>query len=372
LRRRAAPAAPGWQLLTLAFVALLVGFTPATAFDDAALARRALERHILPGYENFADAAKTFAHTASELCRKPSEATLEETRATARDTLLAWGRIEHIRFGPISKDQRLDRMLLYPAPRGIVPKQIARLLRQKDLKALEPHKLAHASVAVQGFTAIVPVLFGKGSNQLALSASPNSFRCQYVEALAEGIAQIASETLGDWSGAFGQTWLNPGPENPAFLNAKETTRALYRSYVTELEVARLQRLAPMLQNETENGTHAEPLFPNSELGLPFILANIEGLRSLLTESGFIDATWATDEKEQTAQAILRSVETDLGFSIRAGKSALAIAPNALADPEARKKLVPMTFALKNAEVTGRSALGTLTGLFLGFNSLDGD
>ena len=33
---------------------------------------------------------------------------------------------------------------------------------------------------------------------------------------------------------------------------------------------------------------------------------------------------------------------------------------------------PMQLSLKNAEETGRAALGDLTGLTLGFNSLDGD
>ena len=64
--------------------------------------------------------------------------------------------------------------------------------------------------------------------------------------------------------------------------------------------------------------------------------------------------------------------TDLRFAERAGNSALVVAPDGFANTAARDKLAPMLFSLKNAEETGRAALGELTGLSLGFNALDGD
>ena len=194
--------------------------------------------------------------------------------------MLAWGRIEHIRFGPITEQQRFDRLMFYPDPRGIAAKQIDRLLKRRDESALAPQRLAGASVGVQGFAAIDRVLFGKGSDALA-KASGDGFRCRYVEALANGVAQIATDTWSQWAGPYGKTWLSPGNGNGAFLTAKETTQALFRSYVTELGVVRLQRLAPMLGGSAKAGGPAPPLFPDSKLGLPYLLANIDGARDLL-------------------------------------------------------------------------------------------
>ena len=194
--------------------------------------------------------------------------------------MLAWGRIEHIRFGPITDKQRFDRLVFYPDPRGIAARQIDRLLKRRDESALAPQRLAGASVGIQGFAAIDRVLFGKGSDTLG-SPSGDGFRCRYVQALAKGVAQIAAETLRQWAGPFGRTWLGPGKGNGAFLTAKETTQALFRSYVTELGVVRLQRLVPMLGGSGKAGGPAPPLFPDSRLGLPYLLANIEGARELL-------------------------------------------------------------------------------------------
>jgi predicted lipoprotein len=315
--------------------------------------------------------AQAFANKAKTLCENPSPRTLTAARDAARGAMLTWGRIEHIRFGPITDQQRFDRLMFYPDPRGIAAKQIDRLLKRRDESALAPQRLAGASVAIQGFAAIDRVLFGKGSDALG-SASGDGFRCRYVEALANGVAQIATDTWSQWAGPYGKTWLSPGTGNGAFLTAKETTQALFRSYITEIGVVRLQRLVPMLGGSTKAGGPAPPLFPESKLGLPYLIANIEGAHELLDQSGFTDPALASGDKERAAAELLASVGTDLSFAGRAGNSALAVARDVFGNTAARDKLAPMLFSLKNAEETGRAALSDLTGLSLGFNSLDGD
>ncbi|MEO8419946.1 MAG: imelysin family protein [Hyphomicrobium sp.] len=355
--------------LAVVILALPSVARPAVAFDDAALARQAYDGIILPGYARFADTSRKFADAAEALCKAPSPAALDAARAAARATLLAWGRIEPVRFGPITQQQRLERLLFYPDPHGIAAKQIAKLLAKSDVADIEPEKLAGASIAVQGFGAVDAALYGKGAETLATASPEASFRCRYVHTLAVDIAQIASQAQAAWAGDYKQTWLVPGGGNKTYLTGKETTQALYRAYVTEIEVILTQRLAPALGGDTKP---AGPLLPNSGLGLAFILANVEGERDILGDQGFLADDLATTDKELSAIAILGSVATDLGFAIRAGEAAAAMAPNALADAQARERLGPMQLSLKNAEETGRAALGDLTGQTLGFNSLDGD
>jgi uncharacterized protein len=356
-------------LLALVLVAAMPW--PAAAFDDQALARQSYENIILPGYERFDAAARTFADSAKALCDAPSAAALTATRVAAKDALLAWGRIEPLRFGPITEKQRTDRLLFYPDQHGIVGKQTAKLLAKHDPADIDADKLAGASVAVQGFGAVDVVLYGNGADALATSDPAAAFRCLYLHALAADIAQIAAETHAAWAGDYKHAWLQPGGDNKIYLSAKETTQALFRAYVTELEVIRFQRLAPVL-GEAKPGAPAVPLLAHSGLGLAFLLANIEGSRALLGDHGFLAGDLAQTDKERGAVEILGSVATDLGFAMRAGDAALAMAPNPLADPQARQRLTPLSLALKNAEVTGRGALGELTGQTLGFNSLDGD
>lgn len=345
---------------------------PAWAFDHAASAKRALNNHILPGYTRFEGASKALADSARALCEAPSQDALVATRAAARKALDAWGRIEHLRFGPITTDQRLDRLLFYPDPRGIARRQIDRLIRKHDPADITPDRLARASVAIQGFTGLDRALFAKGSDKLASSSKAGAFRCRYVSALADEIHDIASTTLAEWTGPYQKTWLAPGPKNAAFLSPEETSKALLRAYVTELEAIRMQRLSPVLEDAKNGGTPAHPLFADSGLGVAFILANTQGVRDLVTESGFTDPALAGSDKEREAITVMESVVTDLGFALRAGNSAMEVAPDVFASAPARAKLAPLAYSLKNAEETGRSALGALTGQALGFNSLDGD
>ena len=374
------------RILAVAMLMSALAQQPAAAFDDTALARQTYAGIILPGYARFDDAARAFVGKTEALCKSPSQAALDEARAAARATLFAWGRIEPLRFGPVMQKQRLERLLFYPDQHGIVAKQTAKLLAKRDEADIEAGKLDGASVAVQGFGAVDAVLYGHGSDALADGAAEASFRCRYVHALAVDIAQIATETHAEWAGDYKQQWLQPGAGNKTYLSPKETTQALFRAYATEIEVLRAHRLAPALNaaeplaasaeaaesKATGPANGAAPLLPHSGLALPFILAAVEGARDILGPSGFVAADLADTDKERSAVAILGSVSTDLSFALRSGEAALAMAPDPLADDKARARLAPMLLSLKNAEETGRAALGDLTGQSLGFNSLDGD
>jgi predicted lipoprotein len=358
-------------LVTLMLVAT-AACAPAAAFDDAALARQTYEKIILPGYARFDATAGAFAAKADLLCHRPTATALAETRAAAREALAAFGSIEPFRFGPITVKQRLERLLFYPDPNGLIERQTNRLLAGQDEAAIAPERLVGASVAVQGFGAVDAVLYSAGSQMLATDGERGAFRCRYLHALALGIAAIARDTHAEWTGDYGRTWLHPGAGNPTYLTAQETTQALYRAYVTELEVLRLQRLAVLLGGATKASTPALPLFPHGGLGLEFILAGIAAERDIIGENGFLAGDLASNDKERGALAILGSVATDLGFAIRAGEAAAALSSHPLSDPQARERLAPLLLSLKNAEETGRAALAELTGQALGFNSLDGD
>ncbi len=346
--------------------------TPVLAFDDGALARRMYDNVILPGYARFDDSARDFVKVADALCEKPSPAALVAARDQARATLLAWGRIEPLRFGPIVEKQRSERLLFYPDPHNIVERQTRRLLAKHDEADITPEKLAAASVAVQGFGALDAVLYGRGSQALADATPVAAFRCRYLRTLAAGIAQIAADTHAAWAGEFGRAWLQPGVGNKTYLTKQETTQALYRAYVTELEVLRAQRLEPLLGGKEKTPTPPTPLLVHSGLGLQFILAAVEGERDILGPNGFLGDGLASSDTERAAVPLLAAAATDLGFAARAGTAAAAMAGDAFANPQARARLMPMQLSLKNAEEVGRSALADLTGLALGFNALDGD
>jgi predicted lipoprotein len=343
---------------------------PAQAFDHEGLAQRALQRHIVPGYERLAASAASQSAAIGAVCEAPSDQRLTTARSAFKDALLAWGRIEHIRFGPIAEQNRLDAMIFWPDPRGIARRQIARVLTQQDADALSPQVLAGKSVAIQGFSALDVVLFGPGSDTIARPEAPGRFRCGYARALAANIETIARAVLAGWTGpaSFAGLWLNPAAGNAAFLSAKETTHTIVQAYLTGLKQTRNVRLGGPLGLKGPGARSLEPVMPNSSLAFELIIANVEGLRALLIESGLSDAV----TEGAQARSVMQSVATELELAIPRLRQIAGQDPNPFQDSAARSQVIALGFPLKNAHDATVAAMSEAAGLSIGFNSLDGD
>jgi uncharacterized protein len=359
-----------WGATLVVVPAALLSATMAWAFDHEGLALRARERHIVPGYERLASAGAVLSAAIAGLCEAPGSERLTEAKDAFKGALMAWGRIEHIRFGPIAEHNRLDAMLFWPDVRGIARRQIARVLTQRDADALVPSKLMAKSVAVQGFSALDVALFGPGSDALATRDNAGRFRCGYARALAANIETVARETHAGWSDArgFGELWSKPGPGNRAFLTPKETTHALVQAYLTGLKQVRNVRLGGPLGLKERGIRPLEPIVPNSGLAFELIVANVEGLRALLMEPDLASA-FADGER---GRSIIGAVGVELDMTIARMRQVAEASPRALQDAAARVQLLPLGFALRNAHEALSNAVSEAAGLSMGFNALDGD
>jgi len=361
------------KILALAmwFAVLAAGpFAGAVAFDHPGVARRALERHIVPAYERLNTEAAKHVTAIAALCQTPSAANLEAARAGFKSALIAWGHIEHIRFGPISEQNRYDSMLFWPDPRGISRRHITRALSQQDPDVLVPESLATKSVALQGFTALDTLLFSSESDALKQPGAAGQFRCGYARALAVNIERIAQAVREAWSNssAFAHVWLHPGPGNPAFLKPEETTHALGQAYLMGLENVRNIRLGGPLGFKDRNARPLTPVVPYSGLVLDLAIADIEGLRDLLLGSGLAEAS----RDGEPAHTVMQSVTGELQMMIPNLRKAAAMSPKPFQDANARNTLILLGYPLKNTHDTVLQYLKQEAGLTMGFNSLDGD
>ena len=342
----------------------------ALAFDHEGLARRALEQHIVPGCRQFSVAADKQEAAIKALCTAAANPALAAARNAFGDALQAWGRVEHIRFGPIMEQNRYASLMFWPDPRGIARRQIERVLSNQDKDVLTAHTLAEKSVAIQGFNALDVLLFSAGGENLARSVPDGAFRCSYARSVAENIAKIARETLEAWStpDGFAARWLNPGPDNPAYLSAKETTQAIGQAYLTGLRQLRNVRLGGPLGFKDRNVRPLEPAVPYSGQALALTIANIEGLRALLLDAGLAERPTAGAPPHSVMQATVAEFET----AISTVRKAMALSKKPFQDAAARNQLILVGYPLKNAFDTGAAYLAEEAGLSIGFNALDGD
>ncbi len=364
-----------WTLGSLMIAIWVIG--PARAgpadFKHRQLADTALQKLILPGYEHLGQKLEALGTAVDTLCQAPASQQLQLTRKAYQESISAWGKVEFIRFGPVTRQNRYERLFFWPDRKGRGRRQVLRLLSTEDDSALKPESLARKSVAVQGLTALELVLFGKTSDDLA-RGRPNGFACRYAAAIIDNLENINSALLAEWQpkGAFEKIWQTPGPQNPVYLKPSEVSLELVKVLDHGLENLRDRRIAPVLGFGKNRRRKSRPVLWRSKSSMILIHSNIEGLYQLLFEGGLADAyitskPYKGERAEDLMESIKSEFELTLGMSGKLAKDA---------DPFARKdilsRLVPIGFPLRNIRHNAVGEIKAAAGLAIGFNASDGD
>jgi uncharacterized protein len=342
---------------------------PAT-FDHVGLARQALAKHIRPGYAALVSAAERLTKALDGYCARR---TSEQQRSMERafDGLVtAWGRIEHIRFGPVTEANRLERIFFWPDRRGLGARQVAQTLRARDADALDPTKLAEKRVAIQGLAALEIALFDAPPKE----PEERIYRCAYAKAISANIASISAVVLAEWTGPdrYVRHWLNPGEGNPHFLKPSETTLSLAKALDNGLERVRDEWIAGPIGFGPQR-RRLTPVLSKSARTLKYIQAGLGGLHDLYTIAGIHKAIADTSSAypDVTVPLNAKLVEREIATArdqidrlVRQGKP---FNPDAMMQP-----LVAIGFPLKNAREQAIALLGLTAGISIGFNASDGD
>lgn len=355
-------------ILSMACFAVPAG---AQSFDHSGLARRVLEQHIRPAYAALAEVAGRLETSLSSSCVSGGAAARTGLAGDFDAIVDAFGRIEHIGFGPVTRDSRLERLYFWPDRRDLGARQIARALETRDADVTSREKLAVKSVALQGLGALEIVLFGDGG---PLGAKPGdvAHRCAYAVAIASNIAAIARETAAEWSEAgFGGAWLAPGSGSSPYLSARETTVELLKAFDRGVERTRDQRIAGPL------GLNARRVvFPVamklSGRTMRLVAANIDGLLHLYRQGGMADA--AAGAGALPGRLDIASTAKIVGDELETAR-ALARSLQTERDPYAdasRNRLLDMGLPLKGARARLSMLLAATAGVSLGLNATDGD
>lgn len=353
------------------WLALLVGLmaTPALAQlhpTGRTVITQAVEDAIKPGFAGFAEAARDMRLAMGGLCDEPSAAGLDEAQEQFKAVVIAWSRIENYRFGPLMKDNRSDRILFWPDRKGIALKQVQAILATKDASAIDVATLKGKSVAVQGLGALEFVLFGTGAE--TLTAPEGDFRCDYGNAIAGAVSDVAAEMSVEWYDAPGiaTRMIRPSEADADYRSNDEVLTELVGVMAHGVEAIRDQRILPFLGRDGEAPKPKSALFWRSGMTVPTIANSFFGLRMLLNNSAIWQYTptvqfWIG----QDALAEFDKVEVEVA-------KLTGTVEEAVNDPVQKAAL--------EAIVGSSQVLGKLTGedlpaalgLSVGFSSLDGD
>lgn len=349
----------------MAIAVCFLGTTTALATKAQDIVGNAIDGFIRPGYHTFHEATGELSEAGKALCATPSQAALDAARDAFGATVDAWSRIEIIRFGPVTEENRLERVLFWPDRKGTGLKQVQAALAEKDPTATDATQLAKKSVAMQGLGALEFVLFGTGAEALAAG---DAYRCSYGLSIAGNLDAIAAELETAWAApdGFAETWANPSADNPLFRDGTEAVTELMEVFITGTELVRDVRLGGFLGAEAKDDKPKQALFWRSGRTVDALAGNLAGMKALLEASKLADALPA-DQSWMGGEALF-----EFSNAANAAAAAQGAIADVLADPQKRAKLAYFGLVTSSlSDIFGTQMSGAL-GLTAGFSSLDGD
>lgn len=340
----------------------------ADAFDHAGLARQTLERHIRPAYDRFAGTTDALGDRLAAYCAGPPDGNLAPVEGAFRGVVLAWSGVEHLRFGPVIEEHRYSRVLFWPDPRGIGIRQVERALRSEDPSVLSAESLKDKSVALQGLSALELILYGPYRDALAETGPAREHRCGYMQAIARNLSGIAEALKTAWSARHGysKTFLEPGPDNPAYRSPREVTQEIAKAFQNGLEWVRDVKIAGPIGERGQKAARVDAPYARSRLSTESAIASVESLRQLFAEGGIAERV------EAESPGMTGSVLFDLDLALKQIRAVGMPIDEAAGDPEAAGRLVAAGYPLENAGRVTLPVLSGAAGIIRGFNVSDGD
>ncbi|PLP56149.1 peptidase M75, Imelysin [Mesorhizobium loti] len=340
---------------------------PASAAVQASdVVNGAVDGFIRPAYASLQQHTASTAKAVKALCATPSQQALDAARVEFAGAVTAWSTIEIVRFGPITENNRLERMLYWPDRKGLGLKQVQAAVADKDASAADAAGIAGKSIAMQGLGALEFVLHGTDAETLA--GKDGAYRCAYGLAIAGNVETIATDVSAAWAkpDGFAAQWASPSPDNPLYRDGSEAVTELMGAFINGLELVRDQRLKSFFGASSGEDKPKQAIYWRSGLTGAALAANLDGMNRLFQASNLGDAL-PKDERW-----IADSIEIQLVNGIAAAGKASGSAAEVLADPKRRAALEHFQLITSSLSNLFGTRLSAAFGLTAGFSSLDGD
>jgi predicted lipoprotein len=330
-----------------AFTMCLGWMTPALAVDHAALVDKVSRTFIIPRYEALARSTAAQAEDWKAFCLAPKEdgiARLKDDFQAAADD---WSSIEFIRLGPISQDNRHERIAHWPERKNAVGKAADSLLSRDDDASFTPERFAQTSVAGQGFSALERLLFDEGAEG-ALVGPESSRRCRLGLAITTSLATISHEVSRAWV-------TDPGLAG----TPRETVTRLATDLLTIYQLVGDLKLSAVMGPSPDRARPALAEGRRAQRSTRSVVLNLKGAEALTSALIDTDHEGASVRGAiRTAISIAEELPPNFGPLAEEGKTV--------------SRLLLLLNAVRGARDLSNDQVPVALGITLGFNSLDGD
>ena len=371
-----------------------------------------LSGYIQPAMLTFESAARKTETSLVALCAQvaaprsgaDSMNAVEAARQAELDfraLVLAWSRIEFLRFGPLVEENRYERISFWPDPRNVMLRQIPAVLARYS--GGESVDLSAQSVAVQGLPALEYLLYGKngllnpafgsvrvddarsgGGVQPNVAVGPDDQtvpdvvrgRCDYSVDIARNLVGLGSALSAAWAsdGVWGGGFANPAMGRDTYRSHQEVLSESMKALSGGLQFAAEVKMGPAVVSPGSTGPSAASVSSGAPLSAEAVHSTLNVQRLPWWRSGLhADALVVT---LQGMGAYYAAGHLALGASGWAGaqwQAELKQAVNLIeSDGTGRQGWQAARLVLTNARRVLDEDIAPALGVGLGFNALDGD
>lgn len=323
-----------------------------------------LQIYVVPAYQQLAAAADAQIDVMETLCQSPSAANLHTARESFSGLVTVYAFAEAVRFGPITTNDRLERLFFWPDRKSTGLKQVQKALVSEDESVLRVSSLKDKSVALQGLNALEYVLHGALAEKLVTDT--DSHACRYGETIAQNMwamaDQMVVETVAE-DGLIAQ-FENPQDGAALFRTEEDVLRISFETFSHFPEIISATRLNEWAE-ESPN-LNVLPL-RRADASMVLVLNEIEGL------STAFNAFAQTDDQPDLLSLAFDAYRFELNNARRTAKDLAAHSnQEILADATLRKKVNYLRLVLQSLRDIANDQIAPELGLVVGFSSLDGD
>ncbi len=355
---------------SLVLAAVTAVSTPSFAADGpdyAQFTRSSVEQYIRPATRQLVSALNDLEKSTGDLCAAPSADSSAAFNEAFSKSVAALAGVDFLRFGPMAQDNLAQRLAFLPDSRGVVRRQINKVVAKQDATVREPAALSVKSVALQGLTALERISYASDGTLTLGSGDDAEFLCDYAESISINLVGAGLELEAAWASpdGFSDVLVNPTKDGVVHTH-KEAAEMVFNSITTGLIVDKDQYLLVVLGKTEKKARPKKAPFARSGNAVTYLSASLSGLQGALNVGGY--AKVLEDEQDW--------VDSSLNFEFANTQRVLANLPKPLQDtgkePEVREQLRYLITIIDGIKVVMAEDLAGYLGLSGGFNALDGD
>lgn len=347
-----------WPLLCLLFVCLLIACTRSNQKYSQEDVVQSLHSQIATAYADFEKATDALREDIKKHCAGDQDVTSERAlqdhwiRANA-----AWQQVQVINFGPIAEQNRGYSIAFYPNSRANLEKRIETLLQSGN--PLTTQNLETGSVSLRGLPALEYLLFANRPQAASTNVSTER-DCHYLSVVATLLNEDASYLATQWqTGGEYARKIGDGISYSDFLES------LLNGINERLSVIISVKLEKTLNGSTD--ALESPYSGQSLVNIKNNAAFIQALYGNLEENGLLrhlnDHGHSDIAKEMSVRLDLLQVNlAQVGPDIVAAQSSV----------EDTQKLQTVIQLFKSVQEYHARKVADALGVYIGFNSADGD